>query len=163
MPPTLATMRVLILPLLLASSLAAAASADPTLPGTVTYLLGGVVSGPYRLTVDLETGRLSEAKPAPGIHGDGARVSAADLPETAGRALTPAERDRLRVLAAPVWRDGAARRACLEFSMDALVRLTITAGGVERSSDAPLQCLTSDAAALQRAMLCAANPGAGCS
>ena len=156
-------MRVLILFLLLASSLVAAVAADPVLPSTVTYLLGGVVSGPYRVTVDLEAGRLSEAKPAAGVHGDGARVSAADLPETAGRALTRAERDALRVLAAPVWRDGAARRACLEFSLDALIQLTITAGGVERSSDAPSQCLTSDAVALQRAMLCAANPGAGCS
>jgi len=161
----LATMRVPVLSLLLASSLVAGAAAadDPPLPSTVIYLLGGAVSGPYRLTVDLETDRLFEAKPPPGTHGDGARVFAADLSDTARRALTPAERDTFRVLAASVWRDGAARRDCFEFSMDALVQLAITIGGVERRSDAPAQCLTLDAVALQRALLCAANPGASCS
>ena len=115
-------MRALVLSVLLAGSLVAAVDADdPSLPSTVTYLLGGVMSGPYRLTVDLETDHLSEAKPPPGVHGDGARVSAADLPETARRALTPAERDTLRALAVPVWRDGAARHGCFEFSMGALV------------------------------------------
>ncbi|MBI0537697.1 hypothetical protein D9599_19230 [Roseomonas sp. KE2513] len=156
-------MRTLAFLLLLTGSLAAATIDDRPLPSTVSYLLGGVVSGPYRLTVDLETGRLSEAKPPPGVHGDGARVSAADLSETARRALTPAERNTFRVLAAPVWRDGAARRGCLEFSMDALVQLAITAGGVERRSDAPAQCLTPDAVALRRALLCAADPVTGCS
>lgn len=159
-------MRSPVLSLLFAGSLAAAAAAavdDPPLPKTITYLLGGAVSGPYRLTVDLETDHLSEAKPPPGVHGDGARVSAADLPETARRALTPAERDTLRALAVPVWRDGAGRRGCFEFSMDALVLLAITVDGVERRFDAPRQCLTPDAVALQRALLCSANPGTGCS
>jgi len=157
-------MRALALSLLLTGGFVAAASADESPPPSrVTYLLGGVVSGSYRLVVDLKNDRLSEAKPPPGVNGDGARVSAVDIPETARRALTPVEHDRFRALAAAVWRDGAARRDCLEFNMDAMVRLTITAGGVERRSDAPAQCLTPDADALLGALLCAANPTTGCS
>lgn len=152
-----AAIRTLAFLLLLVGTLTAAAADDAPSPSAVTYLLGGIVSGPYRLTVDLEAGRLSEAVPPPGVRGDGARVSAADLSETTSRALTSAARDTLRVLAAPVWRDGAARRGCLQFSMDALVRLIITADGIERRSDAPAQCLTPDAVALRRALLCAAG------
>ncbi|RYI04290.1 MAG: hypothetical protein EON48_15410 [Acetobacteraceae bacterium] len=97
------------------------------------------------------------------IHSDGARVAAADLPETACRALTPAERNTLRALAAPVWWNGAARRGCFEFSMEALVLLAITVGGVERRSGAPAQCLKPDAVALRQALPCAADPGTNCS
>jgi hypothetical protein len=152
-------MRTLVFSLLFAGCAITAATATDPAPSTVTYLLGGVLSGPYRLTVDLDAGHLSEAKAPPGIRGDGARVSAASLPETASRALTHAERDTFRALAAPVWRDGAARRGCLEFSMDALVLLAITAGGIERRTNAPAQCLTPDARALQQALLCTATPG----
>lgn len=108
-------MRTLALSLLLVSSFVTIADAEePALPNAIIYLLGGVVSGPYRLTVDLQNDRLMEAKPPPGVRGDGARVFAADIPETARRALTPGERDTFRALGATVWRDGVARRGCLQ-------------------------------------------------
>ncbi len=38
-------------------------------PDHATYVLGGVMSGPFRLEANLVTGEFSEAKPPPGKFG----------------------------------------------------------------------------------------------
>ena len=118
------------------------------------------MSGPYRVSADLRSGAIEEARPPRGAHGDGARLDATSMPATRRRTLTPAAAGRIRALAGTVWRDGAGvRRACPP-TVDALVQFRITLGGGTRDFDAPVPCLTEDARRLRAALLCGMDPAA---
>ncbi|MFT8243369.1 hypothetical protein [Roseomonas sp. BN140053] len=145
---------------LLALLLAGAEAPPP--PTRVTYLLGGLLSGPYRLSADLEARTLVEAATPRGARGDAARLRAADLPDTARHPLAPPEAERIGRLAAAVLDRGAARPGCPPMA-DALMSLIITAGAAERRFDLPVPCLTPEARQLVDRLLCTAHPGStGC-
>lgn len=151
------------LPLLLALAAAPAVAQEltgtPTGPPTeVTYALGGVVSGLYRVTADLLAGTVSEARPPRGAHGDGARLDAMTMPETARRPLSPAAREEIARLAAAVLRDGPAVRRLCPPTADAIARYRITAPGAVRDATVSTPCFTPEAGALLRALTCAADP-----
>lgn len=130
----------------------------------VTYLLGGTVSGPYRLTADLEAGTIAEGATPAGMSPDSA--PAATLPPTLQRPLSPAEQARIQNLAAVVWANGASKPpGTCTMTPDALVRFEIAIGDTVRTFDLSAPCMTDAASALQRAMYCAAHggeAGSGC-
>lgn len=130
----------------------------------VTYLLGGTVSGPYRLTADLESGTIAEGATPAKISPDGA--PAATLPATSQRRLAPAEQARIQNLAAAVWANGASKPpGTCTLTPDALARFEIAIGDTVKTFDASSPCMTDDANALQRAMYCAVHgdeAGSGC-
>lgn len=76
-------------------------------PSSVTWHLGGFMSGPYRLSVDLENGIVTEAKTPPGKFGDGAGLRTSELAVTLTRQLTQQELYALRQAAEIVWQKGA--------------------------------------------------------
>ena len=128
-------------------------------PDGVTYLLGGAASGPYRVSVNLDAGVATEAVPPAGKHGDGAGLSAAEMPVTATRALPPGAAARIRRLAAPVWDAGAyIPSATCKPSIDALWRFRIVQAGEARVFDVPAVCANPGAHALQEALVCAVHP-----
>jgi hypothetical protein len=63
--------------------------ADPPVATRVTYVLGGMMSGPLRLTADLDAKIVRQADHPPGQSGDGARLNAWTMPVTSTRGLTP--------------------------------------------------------------------------
>jgi hypothetical protein len=75
-------------------------------PDHVTYVLGGVMSGPSRLEGDLVSGAFLEAQPPPGEFGDGAGLDARTMPVTRQWIVPPEKLAVLRRLAASVWRHG---------------------------------------------------------
>lgn len=128
----------------------------------VTYLFGGLMSGPYRVSADLRAGVVSEAKPPEGKRGDGAGLNAGTMPATRTRPLPPTDAAHLQALAASVWRNGAVIPRCLP-SVDALVRFHMVQAGASRDFDVSTICMNADAKALQRALLCAvAVEATGC-
>lgn len=120
----------------------------------VTYLLGGPMSGPYRVSADLRAGVVSEAKPPQGKRGDGAGLDAMTMPITRTRPLPPATAARLQTLAAAVWQNGGTVPRCLP-SVDALVRFHMVQAGVSHDFDVSTICMNADAKVPQRALLCA--------
>ena len=123
----------------------------------VTYLLGGTMSGPYRLTADLKAGTITEGNTPAGMHPD--QAPATTLPTTTERPLSSSDKTRIQDLAALVFTHGARKGWDCEMSPDALVRLEIAAGEQVKTFDLAAQCLTDDAGALQRAMYCAVHAG----
>ncbi len=87
---------------LLAACASPAAAAEREV---VAYLLGRVVSGPYRVSADLGAGTVEEAR-SPGAHGDGAGLDALTMPATRSRPLPAGSAERIRALAGAVLRDG---------------------------------------------------------
>lgn len=145
--------------LLLAACSATRAGAAPDAPASATYSLGGLLSGPYRVSADLVDGVAAEAKPPPGVSGDAAGVRISDLPVTKTRRLTPQELRALRGLAEAVWERGAMSppRSCAPCT-DAIGRIDIVRAGVTRSFDVPLACMNVEAERLVRGLGCAADP-----
>ncbi len=131
-------------------------------PAQVTYTLGGIVSGPYRVAADLATGVVTEAQPPQGRYRDGARLNALTMPVTAHRSLTPAALDAVRGLASQVFADGAF--ACpdpakgMMMSADAIGRFDVVQDGVTHASSAATACLTPIGDALLRALTCGIDP-----
>jgi len=148
--------RAAVLALLVACASPAAAAEREV----VAYLLGGVVSGPYRVSANLGAGTVEEARP-PGAHGDGAGLDALTMLATRSGTLPAAAAGRIRALAGAVLRDGAERRGC-QPSVDALVRFHIVRGDVVRDLDASSPCLTEGAERLRAALMCGMEPGGGC-
>src|SRR5262245_53976351 len=98
-----------LVPALAALALAACtppAGAAPPGPDKVTYLLGGITSGPYRVEADLRTGEAAEATMPRGVTGADYNADPAKIPVTARRTLPAAELTAIRALAAQIWRDG---------------------------------------------------------
>jgi len=128
----------------------------------VTYALGGIMSGPYRVSADLESGIATEARPPPGVHGDGARVSAFDMPATTSRSLSSEEVLAIRKFASAVWKKGPVSTSkCPPGVMpppDALGRFDIVDAGVTRSFVLPTPCMSPEADNLLRTLTCGANP-----
>ena len=133
---------------------AGSAAAEPT---RVTWVLGGLMSGPYRLSADLAAGVLEEARPPAGVSGDGAGLNAWSLPVTGRHPLLPAQRQEIAALAARLYQPGAFRCPGLPSPgmIDALGALEIEQDGQARRSDGPVPCLTPDGDALVRALTCA--------
>jgi hypothetical protein len=143
---------------LLAACASPAAAAEREV---VAYLLGGLVSGPYRVSADLGAGTVEESRP-PGAHGDGAGLDALTMPATRGGTLPAGSAERIRALAGAVLRDGAERRGCLP-TIDALVRFHIVRGDVVRDLDASSPCMAEGADRLRAALMCGMEPGtSGC-
>lgn len=159
----------------LAAALFLALALQPALaaePAHVTYVLGGVMSGPYRLEGDLVTGDFSEARAPAGKFGDGTGLDARTMPVTRRWTVPPEKLAVLRPLAARVWRPGMAklvtfithRRAdgipeirpvvCTP-SIDALGGLILERGGRQRSFDFSLSCLSKDGDAFLNALFAA--------
>ncbi len=148
----------------------AAPSSAHDWPTRVTYGLGGIVSGPYRVSADLVTGTVSEASTPPGAIGDGAGLRTDDLPVTKTRQLPPNEWHRLRRLAAIVWRRGPVRTQpsvvvkgriappIVCNTPDALGRFDIVKDGVTRTFDFSTPCMSADGDRLLKALTCGANP-----
>ena len=165
-------MRVLVLCAALTLAIAASPAPGSDVPATaaaspaaVTYLLGGVVSGPYRLSADLVAGTVEEARPPPGRFGDGARIDPWTMPATFRHALTGRDRRVIRELAASLLSNGVASPAKCPATApppppDAVVAFAITpAPGAEpRRLWAAAACLSDDAARLQRVLHDAAQP-----
>ncbi len=122
---------------------------DPT---RIDYDLSGLMSGPYRLSIDLSTRTLTEAKPPPGVLGDASRVSPTDLPVTKTRILERGEIREIRRLARQVWLHGGAL-PCMP-SFDARPSLRIIANGIESTAGG---CFNADGNALLKAVSCAAK------
>lgn len=142
-------------------------------PDHVTYALGGVMSGPFRLEADLVTGAFSEARPPAGQRGDGAGLNAHTIPVTKRWTVPPQKLAVLRRLAEKVWRHGmdswfttvVHRRAnkapkievinTCQPSLDALGALTLERSGRKRSFDFSMPCLSKDGDAFLHALLTA--------
>jgi len=122
-------------------------------PSSVTYHLGGAMSGPYRLSVDLEKGVVSEATPPPDKYGDGAGLRTSELPETASRTLTAPELDRLRKAAEAVWDE---LDMCQ--TVDALGRFVIVKGGKTKDYSFSIPCMSPAGDRLFHLMSCGAHP-----
>ncbi len=132
-------------------------------PAQVTYTLGGLVSGPYRVGADLVTGAVSEAQPPRGQYGDGARLDALTMPVTARRSLSPATLRTIRDLASQVFANGAFACKDMRMSADAIGRFDIVQDGVTHTSSAPTACLTPPGDSLLQALTCGVDPHrAGC-
>ena len=148
---------------LFAASLAACsvarAGAAPDAPTGATYSLGGLLSGPYRVSADLVAGVAAEAAPPPGARGDGAGLKTSELPATKTRRLTPQELHTLRDLAAAVWERGATASPTCAGSVDALGRLDVVRADATRSFSFSVPCMNADAERLVRGLRCAADPG----
>lgn len=153
---------------------ASPASAAPHVT-SIMYALGGVMSGPYRVSADLAGATASEAKTPPNAHGDGAGISTASLPVTGTQSLSPAAVRKLDALASAVWRDGPERKPVttrhvdkhgrvslgIDFcqpSLDALGRFEIVRSGMKRTFDFSTVCMTKTADRLLATLTCAANP-----
>lgn len=150
-----------------------AASAAPQV-SSIVYSLGGLMSGPYRVSADLAAATASEAKTPPGVFGDGARVSTASLPVTSTRPLAPGAVRKLDALASAVWKDGPdkpivesrhyiGRRAVISFtpcqpSLDAQGRFDIVRHGVTHTFNFSTVCMNKTADELLTALTCDANP-----
>lgn len=130
-------------------------------PVRITWVIGGAVSGPQRLSADLATGRLEHARASAGARGDGAGLDAWTMPATASHTLSPAQRREIARLAARLAREGAfycPNPAMLRI-VDALGGLEIEQDGRRQRQHGPTACLTPDGAALVQALTCAAGQG----
>src|SRR5258707_15808176 len=79
-------------------------------PDHLTYVLGGAMSGSFRLQADLVTGAFLQALPPPGKIGDSADLDANAMPVTKHWTVPPEKLVVLRRLAARVWRHGLEKR-----------------------------------------------------
>ena len=119
----------------------------------VRYTVGGVMSGPYRASVDL---RLATASEALGVHGD--QRSVFDIPATSSRALSAQELQNVRRLASIVWKNGAVSSKTCRMTIDAVGRFDITDAGITRTFIFPTPCMSAEADGLLKALTCGANP-----
>jgi hypothetical protein len=142
-------------------------AADLPPPSKVTYMLGGIMSGPYRLSVDLATGEVEVATAKP----RDPRPSA-DLPVTQRFTAPETELVKIRALAVAVWAYGASNpgeiiergrrielREC-QASSDAMGNFDITRGTETRSFDFSQPCLSAPANLLLDRLLCLPRPDA---
>ena len=150
---------LLMLPVLLCG-----AAPAPT-PATVTYVLGGVVSGPYRLAADLRAGTAEEALPPRGKFGDGARLDPWTMPATSHRRLSARDRAAIGTLASAILADGIVSPVRCPITApppppDALVVFAVgmSPGAEPRRLSTASQCLTDDASRLQQLLRNAAQP-----
>ena len=139
-------------------------SACASAPSRVEYKVGGVMSGPYRLTADFRRGMLEEAKPPPGINGEFSRIYAKDLAVTNTRSLDPETSRQVGYLADRVFKDGMySEKACPDrmraiYQVDWIEMLDITKAGATRHLNASPSCQTTDAKALIHTLSCSMNP-----
>lgn len=123
----------------------AADTAPP--PSRVTYLMGGIAGGPYRLEADLRTGEVSEAKTPPG-----------GLAVTARRTLPPSDLEALRGLVAHVWEYGVEAAGACPPAADAIGAFTFEQNGMSRTYSVSGPCMSNEASELRVRMACGANP-----
>lgn len=153
-----------------------ALSEDATRPASITYSLGGAESGPYRVSVDLTTGILSETKYSWDLRGG--VVQHAPEPSTT-RTLTGDQLKILQDLADTIWEKGVgievevpscdhcskAERARamsqIQFpacSMDAMGRFEIVKAGATKTYDFEMPCINKAASKLLDTLSCDAAP-----
>jgi hypothetical protein len=154
---------VLLLPLAF-SSCPTTAGMPPT---RVTYVLTGMMSGPYRITADLERGIVEEAESPVRPGRDQPRANPLTLPVTKSRALDAQAVDAIRRAESDVFAKGAnSESKCPRGyipTVDAFLTFYITKAGVTSSRSTPGACETEEASALQRILFCSADPsGHGC-
>jgi hypothetical protein len=131
------------------------------LPTSVTYTLGGVVSGPYRVSADLGSGVAAEAKPPPGRHGDGAELNALTMPITVSRSLAAQDVRNIQRLAGAVSGNGPAsppKECPPTMTADAIGRFDIVQGGATHTFLFPTPCMTPAAGDLLSSLVCGADP-----
>lgn len=126
------------------------------------YVLGGLMSGPFRATVDLDSGEATAANAPPGIRANAARVRALAIPVSHSRRLSMEELQKLRDFAWKVWHEGATlEKKCPPMSIpmaDAFGRFVISRNGVIHDDSFEAACMSNDAEALLHAVGCGANP-----
>ena len=168
--------------MIVAGALCVYPAAADELPTSVTYSLGGVMSGPYRLSADLASGVLSEATHPRGKIGDGAGLSTDELQVTGTRTLTPEELKPLRQAAGAVWTNGADIFAAMRkaradmpaeqrrtqdqkfqaaarcMTMDAMGRFDIVKNGVTKNYLFSIPCMNDDAKRLFALLSCGIRP-----
>jgi hypothetical protein len=146
-------------------------SAAAAQPDHVTYVLGGIMSGPFRLDGDLVTGQFSQADAPPGKLGDGAGLDARTMPVTRHWTVSPDKLDALRRLAERVWRHGMTKEAArarrgadglwvvppivCQPTLDALGELTLEQGERKRDFDFSMTCLSKDGDRFLKALFAA--------
>lgn len=119
----------------------------PPPPSRVTYLLGGLAGGPYKLEADLRTGEVTEAKPRPG-----------GLSITSKRTLPPSDLEALRGLAAHVWEYGVEVAEACSPAGEAIAAFTFQQNGMSRTYSIASPCMSDEASELRVRMACGANP-----
>lgn len=123
----------------------------------IDYQLGGIMSGPYRVLVDLGAGTVSRSPvPGPGTARD---TRTADLPMGPPVRLPAASLARLKALRDAVWRAGLRPKGlCTEITADAIAAVTLWRDGQARDETVSPPCAGPEGAALIEAVLCAAEP-----
>lgn len=136
------------------------ACANRPAPEQVTYVLGGMMSGPYRLTADFATGTVEEATPPPGKHGDGARLDAWTLPVTSTQKLSPHRIAEIRRLSNQVLEHGIfSEKGCpASLTVDALVSFRIVTAHGTRNFSTASPCMNEESSALQHSLYCGIYP-----
>jgi hypothetical protein len=160
--------QVLLVLCVMALTMPCAASEPVTDPPTkITYALGGFMSGPFRLSVDLVTGEVEVAKAPPRN-----KRPPADLPVTQRFKASDGDLSQLRSLAVAVWAYGAddpgetiehgagqsiELKPC-QASGDAMGNFEIERGAVKKSFDFSMPCLSAPANLLLDKLLCLPHP-----
>jgi len=127
-------------------------------PARVTYLLSGVVSGPYRLDADLRTGEVDEARPTALTTGAAYAADPAGIPITSRATLPASDLEALRGLASHVWEYGADKADACETTADAVAVFKLEQDGAARSYTVASSCMSDEASELQVRIACGANP-----
>lgn len=104
----------------------------PPAPNRIDLQIGGVMSGPYRTYVDLDSGIVLWGELPPGSRrGDGAGVATRDLPVARRATLTPARLASLRQLARTILVLGPeekSRQPC-QLTADRMILLNVALDG----------------------------------
>ena len=128
----------------------------------VTYLLGGTMSGPLRVSADLTKGVVEEARPPQGVVGDGHGYLPQTMSVTQTATLTPKQLSSIRQLAGQVAKvKPYSTPKCPGIPPgfpDAWTSLEVVAGGQSYDGGSVGRCATDEVNALTHVMLCASDP-----